>query len=84
MSAAEEAAVPEASPPDESASESAAEFGTHEINKIVTCLIIKPDIAGNETKLAEIIELIELNGLEILLDQTREITENEVDKIFQV
>ena len=57
---------------------------THEINKVVTCVIIKPDVINDANIVNEITELIALNGLTILLDQTREITENEVDIIFQV
>jgi len=57
-------------------------MGTHEIDKHVSCLIIKPDIIEQTETVAEIIEMIELNGIEILMDETRQLNQAEIDATF--
>jgi len=57
-------------------------MGTHEIEKHVACLIIKPDIIQNEEAITDIIELIELNGITILEDKTLQLTSEQVESIF--
>jgi len=57
-------------------------MGTHEIDKHVACLIIKPDIIEQTETLAEIIEMIELNGIQILMDETRQLNQAEIDDVF--
>jgi len=54
----------------------------HEISKIVTCLIIKPDIMKEEDKVKEIMELIELNGITIVMDETKVLSDEIINSIY--
>jgi len=54
----------------------------HEIPKIVTCLIIKPDILKEEDKVKEIMELIELNGITIVMDETKILSDDNINSIY--
>jgi len=54
----------------------------HEISKIVTCLIIKPDILKEEDKVKEIMELIELNGITIVMDETKVLSDEIINSIY--
>ena len=77
--------------------ESANTNEPHEISKIVTCLIIKPDIMKEvsvdpnstlftwlfqEDKVKEIMELIELNGITIVMDETKVLSDEIINSIY--
>lgn len=62
--------------------ESANTNEPHEISKIVTCLIIKPDIMKEEDKVKEIMELIELNGITIVMDETKMLSDEIINSIY--
>ena len=57
-------------------------INNHLVSKLVTVALIKPDLTANEEKIEEILRKIEENGLEIVADEEKMLSVEEVNELY--
>ena len=57
-------------------------INNHHVSKLVTVALIKPDLTANEEKIEEILHKIEENGLEIVADEEKMLSVEEVHELY--
>ena len=60
----------------------AGAINNHQVSKLVTVALIKPDLTANEEKIEEILRKIEENGLEIVADEEKMLSVEEVNELY--
>ena len=56
--------------------------GSNHVTKLVTVAVMKPDLTSNTDKMEDILEKIEQNGLEIVADEEKVLSVEEVKQLY--